>query len=626
MERKLAAILAADVVGYTRLMEQDEAGTFERLRVHRKDLFEPEIAKHHGRVFKLMGDGLLAEFGSVVDAVECAVTLQRSMKERNDSVPGDQRINVRIGINLGEVIVEGDDRYGEGVNIASRLQQIAEPGGIYVSGKVSKEVEKKLAFGFVPMGEQRVKNIAEPIQVYRVAVDGSRRRVPTAMRGGRRALPALVTGFLVAILAGAGAWYFYPRPNPPTGPATIAVLPLSNMSGDPSLQYFADGTTEDLIAGLSRSPYIRVVARTSTDAYKDKPIDIRQIGKELGARYIVEGSVQKGGDTMRIVAQLIDATTGEHVWAERYDREGSDPLILQDDVTTKIINAVSGEQGLIRKKEYEEAWGKDSSSLVEYDYYLRGHDLYGRFTKEDTERAIQVWGEGLAKYPDSALLKIKLGWGYDQRYIGGWSTDSTKDLETAFRYAQQGLAGNPPPLAKGLGHWLMADLLAVYKRDFDKAMQELELVRRLMPNDFAPIAGEGNIPVQAGKPEVTIAALKNITPQDPEAMYGYAFLSWAYFAVKDYEKSIEYAKQTPEPIPSYSLVFMAASYAELGKIKEAQDVVKQILAAIPDASLTMMRDLHFDRDQEVLEREIAALRKAGLPESAPPATAAAPPG
>jgi len=628
MERKLSAILAADVVGYSRLMEQDEAGTFERLRMHRKELFEPEIEKHHGHVFKLMGDGLLAEFGSVVDAVECAVTLQRGMAERSAAVEENQRIRVRIGINLGEVIVEGDDRFGEGVNIAARLEQIAEPGGVFVSGKVAKEVEKKLAFRFESMGEQRVKNIAEPVQVYRVVMDGSAGRsliASAAMRGRRKAIRVLALCLLVAILAGAGGWYFYPRPKPPAGPATMAVLPLANMSGDPSLQYFADGTTEDLTVGLSRSPYIRVAARTSTDVYKDKSVDARQIGQELGVRYIVEGSVRKSGDKVRIVAQLIDTTTGEHVWADRYDREGSDPLVLQDEVTTKIVNTVSGEEGLIRKKEYEDAWGKDSSSLAEYDYYLRGHYFYERFTKEDNERAIQAWAEGLAKYPDSALLKIKLGWGYDQRYIGGWSTDP-KDLETAFHYAQEGLAGNLPPLGKGLGHWLMADLLALYEKDFDKAMDELDLVRRLMPNDLSPIIGEGNIPVQAGKPEITIAALKDITPQDPEAMYGFAFLSWAYFAVGNYEKSIEAAQKAPEPMPSYSLVFMAASYAQLGKIEEARDVVKQILTAIPDASLAMMRDLHSNRDQEVLEREITALRKAGLAESAPSAIATVPPG
>jgi TolB-like protein/class 3 adenylate cyclase/tetratricopeptide (TPR) repeat protein len=626
MERKLTAILAADVVGYTRLMERDEAGTFERLSSHRKDLFEPEIEKHHGHMFKLMGDGLLAEFGSVVDAVECAVTLQRSMKERNASVPDSQRIDVRIGINLGEVIVDGDDRYGEGVNIASRLQQIAEPGGICVSEKVSKEVEKKLAFGFEPIGEHRVKNIAEPIQVYRVAVDGVVKRfsMRRAVRYWRSARPIVAAALLLLICA--GAWYFYSRPQSPDGPVMMAVLPFSNMSGDPSLQYFVDGTTEDLITALARSPYIRVIARTSTNAYKDKSVDVRQIGKELGARYVLEGSVQKSGATMRIISQLIDAKTGDHVWADRYDREGTDPFSLQDDITTKIINTLSGDDGLIRKKEYEDSWGKDTGSLAEYDYYLQGHDLHMRLTKEDSERAIEVWKEGLEKYPDSALLKVKLGWGYTQLWYGGWSTDPQKDLETALNYAQQGLAGNPPPLAKSLGHWLMADLMAGYKKDFDRALQELDVVRQLMPNDMAPINSEAYIPIQAGKPELAIEELKNITPQDPYADFGYGYLSWAYFATKDYEKSIVYAKAAPQVTPSYSLVFLAASYSELGKMDEARDTVKQLLAAVPDASLAMMRDLHFNRDQEVMEREIAALRKAGLPEEAPVTTTAAPPG
>jgi TolB-like protein/class 3 adenylate cyclase len=401
MERKLAAILAADVVGYSALMEADEAGTFERLRAGRKELFEPEINKHHGHIFKLMGDGLLAEFGSVVDAVECAVTLQRGMTERNASAPEDKRIEVRIGVNLGEVIVEGDDRYGEGVNVAARLQQLADPGGICVSGKVSKEVEKKLAFGFEPMGEQKVKNIAEPVPVYRVLVGGAtaRRRAVRGRHARAHVWATLATVTVALILAGISAWYFYLRepeatpsatPTAAAGAPIVAVLPFSNMSSDAAMGYFADGVTETLIAGLSRSPNLRVIARTSTDAYKGKAVDIRQIGRELGAQYVLEGSVQKGGDKLRIVAQLINAISGEHVWAERYDREGSDALELQDEVTEKIIGSLAGSTGLVKKKEYERAWGKDSASLEEYDHYLRGHQLFLRFTKEDTLQAITL--------------------------------------------------------------------------------------------------------------------------------------------------------------------------------------------------------------------------------------------
>jgi adenylate cyclase len=262
MERKLITILAADVVGYSTLMEADEAGTFERLRAGRKELFEPEINKHHGRIFKLMGDGLLAEFGSVVDAVECAVTLQRGMVERNTSVPEDKRIEVRIGINLGEVIVEGGDRYGEGVNVAARLQELAEPGGICVSGKVSKEVEKKLAFGFEPMGEQRMKNIAESIACYRVSLE-----YPSPAKSGQS------------------------LPTPPRLPnrAAIAVLPFTNMSSDPEQEYFVDGLAEDLITDLSKVPGLLVISRHSAFAYKGRSIEIRSVAKDLGVRFVVEG-------------------------------------------------------------------------------------------------------------------------------------------------------------------------------------------------------------------------------------------------------------------------------------------------------------------------------------------------
>jgi adenylate cyclase len=421
MERRLAAILAADVVGYSRLMEQDEAGTFEQVRAHQKDLFQPEIQKHRGRVFKLMGDGLLAEFGSVVDAVECAVTLQRSMAERNAAVEKGRQINIRISINLGEVIIDGEDRYGEGINIAARLQQLAEPGGICVSAKVAKEVEKKLAFGFEAMGEHKVKNISEPIAVYRIRFD-----VPNAqfaVRGRRSpmktwaALPRLAAALIIVII-GVLALYLrettlspQPSQQASSGLPFLAVLPFANMSGETNFDYFADGVTETLIASLSRSPQFRVVARTSSDSFKGKKEDIRQIGRQLGARYIVEGSVQKSSNKMRIVAQLIDASTGGHVWAERYDREGTDALALQDEIAEKVIASIGGDAGLLKKREYERAWGKDRATLEEYDYYLRGHQLFYRFTKEDTLQAIAIWQEGLTKFPNSSLLRIELGWG-----------------------------------------------------------------------------------------------------------------------------------------------------------------------------------------------------------------------
>ena len=455
-----------------------------------------------------------------MDAVECAVSLQRGLAERNANVPEDKRIDVRIGINLGEVIVEGDDRLGEGVNIAARLEQLAEPGGICISGKVAKEVEKKLAFGFEPMGEQKVKNIAEPVSVFKVKMDASPRRI--ALKKHRAPSWAWGAGALaLAVIAAiAGAWLFLFRQE--TGYATapsIAVLPLTNMSGDPSLQYLADGTTENLITALARSPQFYIVSRTSSEAYRGKSIDIRQIGKELDARYILEGSVQKNGDKMRIAAQLIDTSNGSHVWAQRYDQESADVLALQDNVIERIVIALVGDSGLIKKKEYERAWGKDTGSLGEYDYYLRGHQLFMRFTKDDMERAIQIWSEGLQKYPNSSLLHIKLGYGYFQRVVDGHSTDPQGDFEKAYQLGREGLASpTATPMSAGLGHSLMSELAATYKRDFEQALRERELCLQVMGTDIASRVALSYVPVMAGKPEETIATLQGMTPEWPSGV------------------------------------------------------------------------------------------------------------
>jgi adenylate cyclase len=360
MERRLSAILAADVVGYSALMEQDEAGTFDRLRAHRKELFEPEIEKHHGRVFKLTGDGLFAEFTSVVDAVECAVSLQRGLAERNASVVEDQRMDVRIGINIGEVIVEGDDRLGEGVNIAARLEQLAEPGGICVSAKVSKEVEKKLAFAFEPMGEHKVKNITEPVQVYKVKLEGPKVR-PRSRRSKKTPLGVLAAStiaILLILVMGFGAWLYRDRwmPTPqaveatatgmPKGPG-VAVLPFVNLSGDPNQEYFSDGLTEDILTELSRARDLRVLARNTTFQYKGKPEDVSKLGRELGVRYVLEGSVRRAGDDLRITAQLIDAETGAHIWADKFDRKMADVFLVQDEIVGQIVAKIAGGLGAI---------------------------------------------------------------------------------------------------------------------------------------------------------------------------------------------------------------------------------------------------------------------------------------
>jgi adenylate cyclase len=397
MERRLAAILAADVVGYSALMERDEAGTFERLKTGRKELFEPEISRHHGRVFKLMGDGLLAEFSSVVDAVECAVSLQRGLAERNASLPESERIQVRIGVNLGEVIVDGDDRYGEGVNIATRLEQLAEAGDVYVSGKVAKEVEKKLAFGFEPMGEQKVKNIAEPVAIYRVNLNGNVRPRLKPVSSFNRRTSVLAVGILAIVMVGAGALYGLMHWGEQTsGPAlplkpSIVVLPFDNLSDDPQQTYFADGIAEDLMTDLSRLSGLFVVSRNSAFAYKGKAVDLRQVGRELGVRYVLEGSVRRAGDQVRINVQLVDATTGGHQWAERYDGSQADIFALQDKVTKAVVGALT----LKLTPDEQTAVSQHETKVPEaYEAFLVGWEHYQRTTPEDFVKAIPLFRAG----------------------------------------------------------------------------------------------------------------------------------------------------------------------------------------------------------------------------------------
>jgi TolB-like protein/class 3 adenylate cyclase len=367
MERKLAAILAVDVVGYSRLMEADEADTFERLRTHRKELFEPEIAKHHGRIFKLMGDGLLAEFGSVVDAVECAAVLQREMAGRNDGLPDDRRIRVRIGVNLGDVIVEGEDRHGEGINIAARLQELAEPGGIAVSQTVVNHVANKVELQFAAIGEHRVKNIARPVRAYKVHLN----------RPGAVEKPVLAL------------------PDKPS----IAVLPFQNIGGDPEQDYFADGVVEEIITALSRFRHLFVIARNSSFTYKGRAVDVKQVGRELGVRYVLEGSVRKAGTRVRIAGQLVDAAIGVHLWADRFDGALEDIFDLQDQVTASVVGAIAPK---LEQAEIERSKRKPTESLDAYDYYLRGTACVHRWTKEANDEAMRLFNKAIELDADFA--------------------------------------------------------------------------------------------------------------------------------------------------------------------------------------------------------------------------------
>jgi TolB-like protein/class 3 adenylate cyclase len=621
VERKLAAILAADIAGYSRLMRADEEGTLNALRA-RREVVEGLIVARRGRVFGSAGDSVVAEFPSAVEAIHAAVEIQAEMARRNELLPKDKRLQFRIGINIGDVMAEAANVFGDGVNVAARLEALAEPGGICVARNVYNQVKNKVGVGFESLGKYQVKNIAEPVSVYRVLIAGTSKRPRVllwlARLSRRRGVVGALTALVLLAAGGLAAWYLQPRETlPPNSFPTIAVLPFANMSSDPALGYFADGVTETIISGLSRSPQIRVTARTSTDAYKGKAADIRQIGQELGAHYVLEGSVQKGSDKVRIVAQLIDASTGDHVWADRYDREGGDALALQDDVTERIVASLAGEVGLIKKHEYERAWGKDSASVEEYDYYLRGHQLFMQFTKESTLQAIALWQEGLERFPDSALLRVKLGWGYYQLTYGGWSTDVGGDLQRAFDLSGQGLASKSlSPVARLNGHQLMAFLQLVYKKDYDQALKEREVALALAPNDPLIVGSMAEVAIQAGRPDDAIASLSRDIPRDSDDLFSspYYRLGFAYFVKGDYQKALEYLKQERHEDPVNKLPFLAATYAELGAMDEARAAVAKIRAANPAVSLELIREVWPLRDKADTERLADALRKAGLPE------------
>ena len=574
MERKLAAILAADVVGYSALMEADEAGTFARVRAGRNELFEPEIAKHHGRIFKLMGDGLLAEFSSVVDAVECAVALQRGMVERNASVPEGKRIEVRIGINLGEVIVEGKDRYGEGVNITARLQELAEPGGICVSEKVSKEVEKKLAFGFEPMGERIVKNIAEPVRVYRVA--------------GRPR--ASVT-----------------TPKAATDKPSIAVLPFVNMSGDPEQEYFAGGLTEDIITELSRFRNLLVVARNSSFTFKGQAVDVKEIGRKLGARYVVEGSVRRAGNRIRITAQLLESATGNHLWAERYDREMEDIFAVQDELVRAISGVIPGQ---LDRYAVENLRRKPPDNLTAYDCELRGRWALTHWN-EGLSVALEWFEKSIKADPDYALAQagIALVYAY-QIPAHGLSPEST--IACAREYAQRAtiLDDRNPTVQAYAG---LAYLLSC---EHELSRKHAERAVALNPNDSYALFVKANVLTYAGEMQEALEFFAKSERLDPYAPDDQRldFLCDCHYMLHNYDKVIE-IHSVYQNVPAFLYLILAAAAAQLSRQEQARAAVKDYERLRPaghDAVAMINYQIRLCWRQQDRDHWLDGYRKAGI--------------
>ena len=426
--RRLAAILAADVAGYSRLMGADEEGTLERLKALRRELLDPKIAEHKGRIVKTTGDGLLVEFASVVDAVRCAVAVQRAMPERNTGVAADSRIELRIGINLGDVIVEGDDIYGDGVNIAARIEALADPGDVFVSNTVHDHVRDRLPFVFEDLGERQVKNIARPVRVYRVRDLGAAAKSPSAT-----AAPAL------------------PLPDKPS----IAVLPFANISGDPDQEYFADGMVEEIITALSRIRWLFVIARNSSFTYKGQAVDLKQVGRELGVRYVLEGSVRKAGNRVRITGQLIEAETGVHLWADRFDGSLEDVFDLQDKVASSVAGVI---EPTLQAAETTRSSNRPTNDLAAYDLYLRAHAMYLSSARQIPE-AVRILEQAIKRDPRYGLALASAAVCCLRLVLDGRSDDPAADRLKGADFARRALevAGDDPGIlasaAQALGYF-----------------------------------------------------------------------------------------------------------------------------------------------------------------------------
>jgi adenylate cyclase len=575
-QRRLAAILATDVVGYSRLMEQDEAGTLERLRAYRKEVFEPTIEKHRGRIFKLMGDGLLAEFGSVVDAVECAVSLQRDLADSNAAVPSDRRVDLRMGINLGDVVVEADDLYGDGVNLAARLQELAEPRSICVSSKVHEEVGRKVDIGFEDIGERLLKNMTKPVRVYMVR-------------------PAL--------LAPAANSQPLALPDKPS----IAVLPFENLGGDPEQQYFSDGIAEDIITDLSKVSGLFVIARNSAFTYRGRAVKVQEVSRELGVRYVLEGSIRKAGNKVRIAAQLIDGATGGHLWAERYDRDLTDIFAVQDEVTREIVSALAVK---LSQGERRRIARRGTDSLEAYDYYLRGRQLQRRRSKGANEEARPLLERAIELDPQFAQAHSILASVHVLDYVNRWCDSPEESLRRAEELAQRAveLDDEEPEAHVVLGLMLM--------REHDRAMAEAQRALALDPNLAWAHSLLGQALHYSGRSQDAIEPLKAAIRLDPNEDPFLHHLALAYFGVGRYDDAAATLKRRiiRKPDTDMSRVLLAACYGHLGRMEEARAQWREVMRINPSYSLEHRRRVHAYKDPADFERFVDGLRKAGLPE------------
>ncbi len=586
MERRLAAIMAADMVGYSRLMEADESGTLSKFKALRAELIDPNINQHHGRIVKTTGDGFLVEFSSAAEAVQCAVEIQRAMSERNESVSPHNRVEFRFGINIGEIIIEGEDIYGNGVNVAARLEEMSEPGGVYISGTVYEQIENILNLRYEDMGERQVKNISKPIHGYSVRIASDIGAMPNAS-------------------------VFDETTHEPPDVPSIAVLPFANMSGDPEQEYFSDGITEDLITTLSRILGLFVIARTSSFVYKGKAIDVKQVSRDLGVRFVLEGSVRTAGNRVRVTAQLIDANTGLHLWANRYDRDLTDVFAVQDEITNEVVKAlqvelIEGEQARVwhRSTQNVEAWSCLSQAVIQFSNNL---------TREGNQTARNFLEKALQLDPDYAAAWTWLGqihW-HDVRFL--WANAPGESLAKAIECAERARAidDNYSELYTLMG------AIHLTRGEFDAAIESCERAVKLDPSGAYATGFFAFTLNWAGRPKEALALAQKamrFSPLHPSWYLGVA--AHAYRLLEHYEDAVTIYQRSIKQTPGYisPRIGLTACYAAMGRLEEARTQATQVLQLDPGFSIKRYANALTYRLPEHAKRSLDALREAGLPD------------
>jgi adenylate cyclase len=580
-ERRLAAILAADVAGYSRLMGADEEGTLARLTAHRRELFDPTIAKYRGRIVKTTGDGLLAEFASVLDAVRCAAEVQAGMVDRNLGAPESRRLDFRMGINVGDIVEQDNDIFGEGVNIAARLEGIAEPGGVCVSQRVQEDAAGKTGIDFEDIGEQALKNIARPIRVYRLRAAGA------------AVIPAGANGVVL------------PVPEKPS----IAVLPFQNMSGDPEQDYFADGIAEDIITGLSRLRWLFVIARNSSFAYKDKAPDIRQVARDLGVRYVLEGSVRKAGDRLRVTGQLIEAVTGTHVWAERYDRPVADIFAVQDEITGSVVAAIEPQLYAAEKLRVET---RPTESLDAWGCVVRAMPWVWTWASRDDENAIMLLKRAIELDPRYSRAHSVLAWMYAARaHLGTQAYE--KEIETALSHVRRAIDLD---VDDPWGHFVVGYIYAISRRTAP-AIEELNAAIARNPSFALAEMILGCAYAYAGRvdeafPHLEIAT--RLSPRDHTEAANLSTGGLCHFIAGRYDEAVAHERRAVQLRPYFGTAWrtLAAAAGLAGDIEQAASALAEAKRLQPALTIDWVEKYHPIIRPEDRARYIEGLRKAGL--------------